>query len=43
MSMIQNEFYKFLDKVKLNISFFDWFHAYTIKNNVGYPFQNDLI
>jgi len=42
-SMIQNEFYKFLDKVKLNIPFFDWFHAYTIKNNVDYPFQTNLI
>ena len=42
-SMIQNDFYKFLDKVKLNIPFFDWFHAYTIKNNVDYPFQTDLI
>jgi len=41
--MLQNEFYKFLDKVKLNIPFFDWSHAYTIKNNVDYPFQTDLI
>jgi hypothetical protein len=28
---IQEEFYKFLNKVKLNIPFFDWFHGYTIK------------
>lgn len=37
--MVQEEFYKFLNKVNLNIPFFDWFHAYTIKNNVEYPFQ----
>jgi hypothetical protein len=40
---IQEEFYKFLNKVELNIPFFDWFHAYTIKNNIHYPFQSDII
>jgi hypothetical protein len=40
---IQEEFYKFLNKVELNIPFFDWFHAYTIKINIHYPFQSDII
>ena len=32
-----------LTKLNLIFHFFDWFHAYTIKNNIDYPFQTDLI
>jgi len=41
--IIQEIYYNFLEKVKLNIPFFDWFHAYTIKNNIKYPFQEEII
>nr|KYP44632.1 polyprotein [Cajanus cajan] len=36
-------YYNFLNHVKLNIPILDWFHAYTIKKNINYPFRNDLI
>ena len=28
---------------KLNIPFFDWFHVYTVKKNINYPFQIELV
>nr|KYP40959.1 polyprotein [Cajanus cajan] len=40
---IQEIYYNFLNHVKLNIQFLDWFHAYTIKKNIDYPFRDDLI
>nr|KYP31113.1 hypothetical protein KK1_048952 [Cajanus cajan] len=40
---IQEIYYNFLNHVKLNIPFLDWFHAYTIKKNIDYPFRDDLI
>nr|KYP43052.1 polyprotein [Cajanus cajan] len=40
---IQEIYYNFLNSVKLNIPFLDWFHAYTIKKNIDYPFKHDLI
>ncbi|KAH1265369.1 putative Polyprotein CP [Glycine max] len=40
---IQDKFYKFVERVKTNIPFFDWFHAYTIKENIDYPWQHDII
>nr|KYP45397.1 hypothetical protein KK1_033029 [Cajanus cajan]KYP45402.1 hypothetical protein KK1_033034 [Cajanus cajan] len=40
---IQEIYYNFLNYVKLNIPFLDWFHAYTIKKNIDYPFRDDLI
>ncbi|MED6215158.1 hypothetical protein PIB30_110639, partial [Stylosanthes scabra] len=30
----------FLNEVKMHIPFFEWFHAYSIKNNINYPFKN---
>jgi len=27
---IQGKFYEFVERVKINVLFFDWFHAYTI-------------
>nr|KYP73766.1 hypothetical protein KK1_006416 [Cajanus cajan] len=40
---IQEIYYNFLNHVKLNIPFLDWFHAYTIKKDIDYPFRDDLI
>ena len=40
---IQDKFYKFVESVKINIPFFDWFHAYTIKENLDYPWKQDII
>ncbi|KAH1197657.1 hypothetical protein GmHk_18G051390 [Glycine max] len=40
---IQEKFYKFVERVKINIPFFDWFHAYTIKKNMDYPWQAGII
>jgi hypothetical protein len=34
---------KFLNKVELNIPFYDWFHAYTITNNIYYRFETNII
>jgi len=34
---IQEKFYKFVERVKINILFFDWFRAYTAKENIDYP------
>ena len=40
---IQDKFYEFVERVKINISFFDWFHAYTIRENLDYPWKQDII
>ena len=40
---IQDKYYAFLERVHLNIPFFDWFHAYTVKTLIDYPFKVDLI
>ncbi|KAH1247397.1 hypothetical protein GmHk_06G017307 [Glycine max] len=40
---IQDKFYKFVERVKTNILFFDWFHACTVKENIDYPWQHDII
>nr|KYP37212.1 hypothetical protein KK1_041602 [Cajanus cajan] len=37
---IHEIYYNFLNNVRLNIPFLDWF---TIKNNIDYPFKHDLI
>ena len=39
---IQEKFYRFLEKVKQNIYFFDWFHAYSIVNGINYPWKTNL-
>ncbi|RDX81150.1 hypothetical protein CR513_38209, partial [Mucuna pruriens] len=42
----ENDFFdtlKFVKKVKINIPFFDWFHAYTIREDIEYPWQIDMI
>ena len=36
------EILRILNKVKQNIFFFDWFHAYSIKNEIDYPWKTDL-
>ncbi|XP_057454897.1 uncharacterized protein LOC130746323 [Lotus japonicus] len=40
---IQEPFYRFLELVQQNIPFFNWFHAYTIKKGINYPYQVDVI
>ncbi|KAG5059726.1 hypothetical protein JHK87_000755 [Glycine soja] len=40
---IQDKFYKFVERVKVNVLFFDWFHAYSIKNDIDYPWKQDII
>ncbi|KAH1203441.1 hypothetical protein GmHk_17G049694 [Glycine max] len=40
---IQDKFYEFVERVKINIHFFDWFHAYTIRENLDYPWKQDII
>ena len=39
---IQEKFYEFLEKVKQNILFFDWFHAYSVINGIDYPWKTDV-
>ncbi|QHO49643.1 polyprotein [Arachis hypogaea] len=40
MTSKENEkYYKFLNDVRLHIPFFEWFHAYSLKNNIEYPFK----
>nr|KYP31524.1 hypothetical protein KK1_048096 [Cajanus cajan] len=39
---IQETYYNLLNQVQLNIPFLDWFHAYTIKKDINYPFRDDL-
>ncbi|KAL5193846.1 polyprotein [Glycine soja] len=40
---IQDKFYEFVGRVKVNVLFFDWFHAYTIKKDIDYPWKQDII
>ncbi|KAL5129475.1 polyprotein [Glycine soja] len=40
---IQDKFYEFVERVKINVLFFDWFHAYTIRENLDYPWKQDII
>ncbi|RDX89482.1 hypothetical protein CR513_28786, partial [Mucuna pruriens] len=40
---IQDKFYKFVEKDKINIPFFDWFHAYTIREDIEYSWQINII
>ncbi|KAG5153395.1 hypothetical protein JHK84_029867 [Glycine max] len=40
---IQDKFYEFVKRVKINVLFFDWFHAYTIRENLDYPWKQDII
>ncbi|XLU70934.1 hypothetical protein S245_029987, partial [Arachis hypogaea] len=39
ISSFKEKYYKFLNDVRLHIPFFEWFHAYSIKNNIEYPFK----
>ncbi|KAH1198772.1 polyprotein [Glycine max] len=36
-------FKEFVERVKINVLFFDWFHAYTIRENLDYPWKQDII
>ncbi|KAL5170644.1 polyprotein [Glycine soja] len=40
---IQNKFYEFVERVQINVLFFDWFHAYTIKKDIDYSWKQDII
>ncbi|KAH1215118.1 hypothetical protein GmHk_13G036344 [Glycine max] len=40
---IQDKFYEFVERVKINVLFFDWFHAYAIKKDIDYPWKQDII
>ncbi|KAH1202491.1 polyprotein [Glycine max] len=40
---IQDKFYEFVERVKINVLFFDWFHAYAIRKNIDYPWKQDII
>ncbi|KAH1247005.1 putative Polyprotein CP [Glycine max] len=40
---IQDKFYEFVERVKINVLFFDWFHAYSIRKDIDYPWKQDII
>ncbi|KAH1137980.1 hypothetical protein GYH30_027823 [Glycine max] len=40
---IQDKFYEFVERVRINVLFFDWFHAYTIRKDIDYPWKQDII
>ncbi|KAL5177446.1 polyprotein [Glycine soja] len=40
---IQDKFYEFFERVKINVVFFDWFHAYAIRKDIDYPWKQDII
>uniref|UniRef100_A0A0R0GA86 Polyprotein n=1 Tax=Glycine max TaxID=3847 RepID=A0A0R0GA86_SOYBN len=40
---IQEKFYEFVERVKINVLFFDWFHAYAIRKDIDYPWKQDII
>ncbi|KRG94666.1 hypothetical protein GLYMA_19G100300v4 [Glycine max] len=40
---IQDKFYEFVERVKINVFFFDWFHAYAIRKDIDYPWKQDII
>ncbi|KAG5146567.1 hypothetical protein JHK84_032110 [Glycine max] len=37
------DFYEFVERVQINVLFFDWFHAYTIKKDIDYSWKQDII
>ncbi|QHO19904.1 uncharacterized protein DS421_11g333170 [Arachis hypogaea] len=39
ISSFKEKYYNFLNDVKMHIPFFEWFHAYSIKNDLDYPFK----
>ncbi|KAL5123960.1 hypothetical protein HKD37_02G004443 [Glycine soja] len=40
---IQDKFYEFVERVKINVLFFNWFHAYAIRKDIDYPWKQDII
>ncbi|KAH1256619.1 polyprotein [Glycine max] len=40
---IQDKFYEFVERVKINVFFFDWFHAYAIRKDIVYPWKQEII
>ncbi|XLU80029.1 hypothetical protein S245_003449, partial [Arachis hypogaea] len=40
IASFKEKYYNFLKEVKMHIPFFEWFHAYSIKNYLAYPFKN---
>ncbi|KAG5063956.1 hypothetical protein JHK85_005139 [Glycine max] len=40
---IQDKFYEFVERVKINVLFFYWFHAYAIRKDIDYPWKQDII
>ncbi|KAG4957499.1 hypothetical protein JHK85_043879 [Glycine max] len=40
---IQDKFYEFVERGKINVLFFDWFHAYAIRKDIDYPWKQDII
>uniref|UniRef100_A0A0R0GIC0 Polyprotein n=1 Tax=Glycine max TaxID=3847 RepID=A0A0R0GIC0_SOYBN len=40
---IQDKFYEFVERVKINVLFFDWFHAYAIRKDIDYPWKQEII
>ncbi|KAH1206386.1 putative Polyprotein CP [Glycine max] len=40
---IQDKFYEFVKRVKINVIFFDWFHAYAIRKDIDYPWKQEII
>ncbi|KAL5127898.1 polyprotein [Glycine soja] len=40
---VQDKFYEFVERVKVNVLFFDWFHAYSIKKDIDYSWKQDII
>ncbi|KAL5159038.1 polyprotein [Glycine soja] len=40
---IQDKFYEFVERVKINVLFFDWFHAYAIRKDINYPWKQEII
>ncbi|KAL5177152.1 hypothetical protein HKD37_08G022961 [Glycine soja] len=42
-NLIQDKFYEFVERVKINVLFFDWFHAYAIRKDIDYPWKQEII
>ncbi|MED6129566.1 hypothetical protein PIB30_109153 [Stylosanthes scabra] len=43
ISSFRENYYVFLNEVKMHIPFFEWFHAYSIQNKIDYPFKNECL
>ncbi|KAG4921784.1 hypothetical protein JHK82_050728 [Glycine max] len=43
IEQIKQDNSEFVERVKINVLFFDWFHAYTIRENLDYPWKQDII